>query len=98
MEDGNELEVGGIEIRFLHTPGHSPGGMCIYIPKENTLFSGDTLFQNSIGRTDFPGCSFKDLAKAIHEKLWTLPDETQVFPGHMGPTSIGYEKGHNPFV
>lgn len=98
VEDGNELEVGGIEIRFLHTPGHSPGGMCIYIPKENTLFSGDTLFQNSIGRTDFPGCSFKDLAKAIHEKLWTLPDETQVFPGHMGPTSIGYEKGHNPFV
>ncbi|MGN0702319.1 MAG: MBL fold metallo-hydrolase [Lentihominibacter sp.] len=98
VEDGDELAVGGIRMRFLHTPGHSPGGMCIYIPQENTLFSGDTLFQNSVGRTDFPGCSFKDLTKSIHEKLWTLPEETQVFPGHMGPTNIGYEKGHNPFV
>lgn len=98
VEDEDEMEIGGIDIKFLFTPGHSPGGMCIYIPAENTLFSGDTLFQGSIGRTDFPGCSFKELEKSIHEKLWPLPDETQVFPGHMGPTNIGYEKGHNPFV
>ena len=98
VEDDQEMSVGGINLKFLFTPGHSPGGMCIYIADENTLFSGDTLFQGSIGRTDFPGCSFPALEKAVHEKLWPLPDETQVFPGHMGPTNIGYEKGHNPFV
>ena len=68
------------------------------IAEENTLFSGDTLFYASIGRTDFPGCSFKELADSIHNKLWNLPDETQVFPGHMGPTMIGFEKENNPFV
>ncbi len=98
VEDGNEMDAGGLRLRFLFTPGHSPGGMCIYIPEENTLFSGDTLFRASIGRTDFPGCSFNDLEEAIHTKLWPLPDDTQVFPGHMGPTNIGFEKEHNPFV
>ena len=98
VDDGEEMEAGGLQLKFLFTPGHSPGGMCIYIPDENTLFSGDTLFQASIGRTDFPGCSFKALEQSIHEKLWPLPDETQVFPGHMGPTNIGFEKEHNPFV
>lgn len=98
VEDDQELKVGELEVKFLFTPGHSPGGMCIYIPEENTLFSGDTLFQCSIGRTDFPGCSFAALKKAIHEKLWPLPNETSVFPGHMGPTTIGFEKENNPFV
>ncbi|MBQ6495556.1 MAG: MBL fold metallo-hydrolase [Firmicutes bacterium] len=98
VEDGDTLQVGNLNLEFLMTPGHSPGGMCIYIAEENTLFSGDTLFYTSIGRTDFPGCSFNELAKSIHEKLWPLPDETQVFPGHMGPTQIGFEKQHNPFV
>lgn len=98
VDDGDEMDVGGLHIRFLFTPGHSPGGMCIYIPQENTLFSGDTLFQASIGRTDFRGCSFKALEEAIHAKLWPLPDDTSVFPGHMGPTSIGFEKENNPFV
>lgn len=98
VNDGDELSVGNINLKFFHTPGHSPGGMCIYAEKENVLFSGDTLFRQSIGRTDFPGCSFKDLADAIHNKLFVLPDETQVFPGHMGPTQIGFEKGNNPFV
>ena len=96
--DEEEMDAGGLHLRFLFTPGHSPGGMCIYIPEENTLFSGDTLFRASIGRTDFPGCSFNDLEEAIHTKLWPLPDDTQVFPGHMGPTNIGFEKEHNPFV
>ena len=98
VNDEDELDVGGLHMKFFFTPGHSPGGMCIYIPAENTLFSGDTLFQASIGRTDFPGCSFNELENSIHTKLWPLPDETQVFPGHMGPTNIGYEKEHNPFV
>ena len=98
VDDEDEMEVGGLKIRFLFTPGHSPGGMCIYLPEEKTLFSGDTLFQASVGRTDFPGCSFNDLERSIHEKLWPLPDDTSVFPGHMGPTSIGFEKENNPFV
>ena len=98
VNDGDELKCGNIDLKFFHTPGHSPGGMCIYAEKENVLFSGDTLFRQSIGRTDFPGCSFKDLAEAIRTKLYVLPEETQVFPGHMGPTQIGFEKRSNPFV
>lgn len=98
VSDGDELNVGNINLKFFHTPGHSPGGMCIYAEKENVLFSGDTLFRQSIGRTDFPGCSFEALAESIKEKLFVLPDETQVFPGHMGPTQIGFEKRNNPFV
>ena len=98
VKDGDTLTVGNMEMTFIFTPGHSPGGMCIYIPKENVLFSGDTLFAQSIGRTDFPGCSYQKLKEAIHAKLWLLPDETTVYPGHMGGTTIGYEKGHNPFV
>lgn len=98
VTDGDEINVGNIKLKFFHTPGHSPGGMCIYAEKENVLFSGDTLFRQSIGRTDFPGCSFEALAESIKEKLFVLPDETQVFPGHMGPTQIGFEKRNNPFV
>ena len=98
VDDKDKLTVGNLELEFLSTPGHSPGGMCIYIEKEKVLFSGDTLFYASIGRTDFPGCSFKALADSVHEKLWPLPDDTSVFPGHMGPTTIGFEKENNPFV
>ncbi|MBQ9016409.1 MAG: MBL fold metallo-hydrolase [Firmicutes bacterium] len=98
VTDGDTLVCGSIEMHFLSTPGHSPGGMCVYVPAWNVLFSGDTVFQGSIGRTDFPGSSFKKLKTAIHEKIWTLPDETDVYPGHMGPTNIGWEKEHNPFV
>ncbi len=98
VNDGDTMSIGNMQLQFLFTPGHSPGGMCVYIPSDNVLFSGDTLFQASIGRTDFPGCSFKKLSDSIHGKLWPLPAETNVFPGHMGPTTIGYEKEHNPFV
>lgn len=98
VNDGDELKCGNIDLKFFHTPGHSPGGMCIYAEKENILFSGDTLFRQSIGRTDFTCCSFKDLAESIRSKLYVLPAETQVFPGHMGPTEIGFEKRNNPFV
>ena len=98
VNDGDELEVGNLKLKFIFTPGHTPGGMCIYVESEGVLFSGDTLFRQSIGRTDFPGGSFRDLADAVHTKLFILPDKTVVLPGHMGQTSIGFEKGNNPFV
>lgn len=96
VSHGDTLQVGELELTFLHTPGHTKGCMCILV--ENLLFSGDTLFCQSIGRTDFPGGSFEEIADSIHTKLFVLPDETDVFPGHMGPTSIGYEKENNFFV
>ena len=98
VNDGDELEVGNLKLKFIFTPGHTPGGMCIYVESEDVLFSGDTLFRQSIGRTDFPGGSFRDLADAVHTKLFILPDQTVVLPGHMGQTSIGFEKENNPFV
>lgn len=96
VTEQDTLEVGNMTLHFISTPGHTPGGMCIRIGK--VLFSGDTLFQASIGRTDFPGGSMDALVSSIRNKLFTLPDETRVFPGHMGETQIGYEKRHNPFV
>ena len=96
VKEGDTLNVGNMELSVLHTPGHSPGGMCIVTG--NAVFCGDTLFCQSIGRTDFPGCSFEELSDSIRTKLYVLPDDMQVFPGHMGPTSIGYEKENNPFV
>lgn len=96
--EGDCISVGDIDIRFVMTPGHSPGGMCIIIDKEKVVFSGDTLFAQSIGRTDFPGCSFEKLINSIKERLFVLDDDTVVYPGHMNSTSIGFEKRHNPFV
>jgi len=96
VDDGDTLTVGSLEIKFIHTPGHTPGGMCVYV--ENVLFSGDTLFRQSIGRTDFPGSSFADLEKSLYEKIFLLPDDTHVLPGHMEETEIGFEKRNNPFV
>ncbi len=96
VDEGDELCVGDMKLRFIMTPGHSPGGMCILAG--NVLFSGDTLFHSSVGRTDLPGGSFEELSKAIHEKLLILPEDTMVYPGHMGPTSIGFEKQNNPFL
>lgn len=94
--DGDCMTIGDMELKFLMTPGHTPGGMCILLG--DTLFSGDTLFCQSIGRTDFPGGSFAKLKTSVHEKLFVLPDDTRVLPGHMGPTTIGQEKRSNPFV
>ncbi|MDD3168399.1 MAG: MBL fold metallo-hydrolase [Eubacteriales bacterium] len=96
VTEGETLQVGAMELRFLHTPGHTPGGMCIVT--EDVVFSGDTLFEQSIGRTDFPGSSYEAIVKSIREKLFTLPDDTKVLPGHMGTTTIGFEKENNPFV
>ena len=83
---------------MIHTPGHTPGGVCYYVEDEKVLFSGDTLFQNSVGRTDFVNSSTSDLVRGIKEKLYVLPDDVLVYPGHMGETTIGHEKTHNMFV
>ena len=96
VDDGDTLTVGNMTMKFIMTPGHTEGGMCILI--DDVLFSGDTLFCRSIGRTDFAGGDFRTIMESIKKKLFLLPDETQVLPGHMGPTTIGFEKEHNPFV
>ena len=98
VSDGDELKVGDVTLKFIHTPGHTEGGMCIYVEEAKALFSGDTLFRQSIGRTDFPGGSYKEIMDSIRKKLFLLPDDTNVFPGHMGTTSIGFERENNPFV
>ncbi len=98
VDEGDVVKLGTLELQIIHTPGHSLGGMCVYIPEEKVLFSGDTLFSGSIGRTDFEGGSMEDLKNSIKEKLYTLPDDTVVYPGHMGETSIGDEKVQNMFV
>ena len=98
VNDGDTLTVGNMELKFLGTPGHTKGGMCIYNAENHVLFSGDTLFRTSIGRTDFPGGSFQEIEESIHTKLFVLPDETIVLPGHMGQTTIKFEKEMNPFV
>lgn len=96
VDDGDTLTVGNMTMKFIMTPGHTEGGMCILI--DDVLFSGDTLFCRSIGRTDLAGGDFRTIMESIKKKLFLLPDETQVLPGHMGPTTIGFEKEHNPFV
>ena len=96
VDDGDTLTVGNMTMKFIMTPGHTEGGMCILV--DDVLFSGDTLFCRSIGRTDLAGGDFKTLMESIKNKLFLLPDETQVLPGHMGTTTIGFEKEHNPFV
>jgi len=81
----------------LHTPGHTPGGCCLYLAQENKVISGDTLFADSIGRTDLPGGSHEQLLESIRSKLFTLPDDVAVYPGHGTETSIGHEKRNNPY-
>ena len=95
---GQQLEIAGFQFRVIHTPGHTPGGCCYYMEQEGVLFSGDTLFQTSVGRSDFPGGSASALVRSVKEKLLVLPEETHVYPGHMEETTIGYEKLHNPFI
>lgn len=98
VSDGQQLEIARFQFRVIHTPGHTPGGCCYYMEQEGVLFSGDTLFQTSVGRSDFPGGSASALVRSVKEKLLVLPEETHVYPGHMEETTIGYEKLHNPFI
>lgn len=95
LEDGQELEMLGIKIKCILTPGHTAGGMCYYIEEMSSIIVGDTLFCGSVGRTDFPTGSGGQLVRSIREKLYVLPDDTTVFPGHMDTTTIGWEKKHN---
>ena len=97
LTDGQELDFEGISFRVINTPGHSPGGICLYQADSGVLFSGDTLFQGSVGRYDFPTSNGEDLFKSIKQKLMPLPDATKVFPGHGEATTVGQEKKHNPF-
>lgn len=98
LKDGAEFTAAGIPVKLLHTPGHTPGGCCFYLPEDGYLFSGDTLFFRSVGNTEFPGGSMGTLARSIREKLYTLPEETRVYAGHGESTDIGSEKRENPFV
>ncbi len=96
LRDGDSIEVGDLRFEVLHTPGHSSGGICL--SGHGVVFSGDTLFNSGIGRTDFPGMSHERLITSIRQKLMVLPDETVVYPGHGPPTTIGDERRGNPFV
>ena len=98
LEGGERLELAGLDIDVLFTPGHSPGHVTYSIPSEGAILSGDVLFQGSIGRTDLPGGDHQRLLRSIGELLDALPDETNVLPGHMAPTTLGAERATNPFL
>lgn len=98
LRDNEELELAGFRIRVLHTPGHTAGSCCYYLADEAILISGDTLFLGSVGRTDMPTASGRQMQQSIHRLLGELPDETKVYPGHDDETTIAYEKRYNPFA
>lgn len=96
LEDGAVIKVGEIVLNVAHTPGHTPGGICLI--HKDVVFSGDTLFAESVGRTDFPGGSSSQLIESVKEKLLVLDDAVKVLPGHGSQTTIGWERAHNPFI
>lgn len=98
LTDGEKLNMAGAEIEVLHTPGHTKGSCCFYLPQEKVLLSGDTLFAGSVGRMDFPTGSQAQMMESIHKLLSQLPEDTEVYPGHGETTTIGYEKRYNPFA
>lgn len=98
LKSGDTIVIGGLRFYVLHTPGHTPGGICLLEKEQSVLFSGDTLFAESVGRTDFPGGSMVQLAEAVQSKLMILPDNVKVLPGHGPATTIGHERSHNPFL
>lgn len=98
LKDGQEMNIAGFSFKIIHTPGHTCGGCCYYCEEEGVLISGDTLFYQSVGRSDFPTGSMGTLVRSIKEKLFCLPDDVMVYPGHNDATCIGDEKKYNPFV
>ncbi len=98
LKDGDKVMAGGVELLVLETPGHTPGGICLWQEQNRAVFTGDTLMRGGIGRTDFPGGSLPDILTSIRTKLLGLPPETRVYPGHGPVTTIAEEKKFNPFL
>jgi hydroxyacylglutathione hydrolase len=98
LADNLSISVAGLTSTVLHTPGHTQGSSCLYLPEQSLLIAGDTLFAGSVGRTDLPGGNTKQLIHSIHDRLMTLPDEVTVIPGHGSATTIGDERESNPFL
>jgi glyoxylase-like metal-dependent hydrolase (beta-lactamase superfamily II) len=98
LGDGDRFDFGGLDVTAVHTPGHTPGSTCFHAARQKLVFTGDTLFLQSIGRTDFPGGNMDQILESIHERLLTLPPETKVLPGHGPGSTIGQEAEHNPFL
>lgn len=97
-KDGDTLTLGAAVFHVVHTPGHTQGSLCLWIPSEQKLVAGDTLFREGIGRTDLPGGDGKQILRSIETKLFALPEETVVYPGHGPSTTLGHEREHNPFL
>ena len=98
LNNGDTVGVNGLKGEILLTPGHTMGSICVYLPTQELLIAGDTLFAGSVGRTDLPGGDTRQLIRSIHDRLLVLPDETKVIPGHGSETSIGRERASNPFL
>ena len=96
IKDGDVINLGELEIKVIHTPGHTQGGVCFYV--EGNLFSGDTIFRESVGRCDLPGGDYNQIIDSIEERIFTLPEETIIYPGHGRTTTVGWEKVHNSFM
>jgi len=97
LADGMDITFGSCHMQVLHTPGHTQGGCCLYLEAEKKIITGDTLFADSIGRTDLPGGSHEQLLQSIRSKLFILPDDVTAYPGHGPETTIGHERRHNPY-
>lgn len=96
LRDGQMLHMAGVDFEVIHTPGHTKGGCCYYVAEDMTMFSGDTIFNCSVGRTDFYSGSMRELADSIRERIMTLPDNVKLYSGHGDETTVGYERKYNP--